>query len=144
MKAFVYKKISQLAKLCGQVGRICSLGHVLGAQRAGLFILSSPSMPTSQWLLNSYLLNKGIPLYSERPYRYRNRPVCNVTAEIKVHRHREQILPTLLQRMMGVIQATMFTLSESINDDQQRWNGSQQETENIQGADNHYTLISLP
>lgn len=70
--------------------------------------------------------------------------MCNVTAEIKVHRHREQILPTLLQRMMGVIQATMFTLSESINDDQQRWNGSQQETENIQGAENHYTLISLP
>lgn len=37
MKAFVYKKISQLAKLWGEVGRICSLGHALGAQRAGLF-----------------------------------------------------------------------------------------------------------
>lgn len=46
--------------------------------------------------------------------------------------------------MMGVIQATMLTLSESINDDQQRWNGSQQETEHIQGAENHYPLISLP
>lgn len=69
--------------------------------------------------------------------------MCNATGEINVHRHREQILPTLLQRMMGVVQATMLALSESINNDQQRWNESQQDKENIQGVENHYTCISL-